>query len=94
CCMVLGKDSSAVLGHLDEQSIAQLVAGAPYSELRAAHEEERFDDISYCRDCDQLYDLPDALVWSNIPGRAYGQSKIVGGLDHRGFAGQPGAESG
>jgi len=84
--MVLGKDSEAVLGHLDGQSIAEVVGGDAYEELRAAHREGRFDDISYCKDCDQLYDLPESLVWSNIPGRAYGESKIVGGLDHRSFA--------
>ncbi|NQV57200.1 MAG: radical SAM protein [Rhodospirillales bacterium] len=86
CCMVLGKDSTAVLGHLDDQTIAEVVAGDAYENLRAAHREGRFDDIPYCKDCDQLYDFPDALVWSNIPGRAYGQSKIVGGLDHRTYA--------
>lgn len=86
CCMVLGKDGDAVLGNLDEQSIAEVVGGTPYEELRAAHRDGRFDDISYCADCDQLYDFPDALVWSNIPGRNYGQSKIVGGLDHRDYA--------
>ena len=86
CCMVLGKDSSAVLGHLDDQSIADVVAGQSFEELRTAHREGRFEEISYCKDCDQLYDLPESLVWSNIPGRTYGQSKIMGGLDHRIFA--------
>ena len=86
CCMVLGQDASAVLGHLDEDSIADVVGGAAYEELRSAHREQRFDDISYCQGCDQLYDLPESLVWSNIPGRAYGESKIVAGMDHRQFA--------
>ena len=84
--MVLGKDGDATLGHLDDESIAEVVGGARYKALRAAHRDGRFADISYCADCDQLYDFPDALVWSNIPGRAYGQSKIVGGLDHRTYA--------
>jgi len=86
CCMVLGKDGEAVLGHLDDQSIAEVIGGEPYKELHTAHREGRFDKISYCSGCDQLYDFPDALVWSNIPGRAYGQSKIVGDLDHRAYA--------
>lgn len=85
CCMVLGKDSTAVLGHLDDQTIAQVVSGAPYENLRTAHRSGRFDDVSYCRGCDQLYDLPESLVWTNIPGRAYGQSKIVAGMDHRSY---------
>ena len=86
CCMVLGKDGAAVLGHLDDQSIADVVSGEAYEALRAAHRDGRFSDISYCKDCDQLYDLPESLVWSNIPGRVYGQSKISSGLDHRAFA--------
>jgi MoaA/NifB/PqqE/SkfB family radical SAM enzyme len=89
CCMVLGKDSSAVLGHLDDQSIAQVVGGEAYTELRNAHREGRFDDIDYCKNCDQLYDIPESLVWCNIPGREYGESKVVPGLDHRRFADVP-----
>lgn len=75
CCMVLGQDSRGVMGHLDTQSIAEVVNGDAYNELRAAHREGRFDDIEVCRNCDQLYDAPDALVWTDIPGRKYGQSK-------------------
>jgi organic radical activating enzyme len=85
CCMVLGKDSEAVLGHLDNQTIAEIVSDEKYDTLRQAHEAEQFSDIPYCANCDQLYDLPDSLVWSNIEGRAYGQSKIVSGMDHRSF---------
>ena len=86
CCMVLGKDSQAVLGHLDTQSIREVVEGDAYQELRRAHQEGRFDDISYCKNCDQLYNLPNALVWCNIPGRQYGESKVVSGLDYRLYA--------
>jgi organic radical activating enzyme len=86
CCMVLGKDSEGVLGHLDDQSIAEVVSGELYSELRAAHSENRFKDISYCGACDQLYDLPQSLVWTNIEGREYGQSKIVEEMDHRDYS--------
>ncbi|MBF0382930.1 MAG: radical SAM protein [Magnetococcales bacterium] len=85
CCMVLGKDSQGVLGHLDHQSISDIVSGSKYQELRSAHMEQRFDDISYCRECDQLYNLPESLVWSNIPDRAYGKSKISNDIDHREF---------
>jgi sulfatase maturation enzyme AslB (radical SAM superfamily) len=85
CCMVLGKDSQGVLGHLDTQSIAEVVRGNAYEDLRTAHREGRFDDISYCTDCDQLLDVTESLVWSDIPGRSYGQSKVVEGLDHRAF---------
>ncbi len=89
CCMVLGKDSQGVLGHLDTQTIAEVVGGKSYSELRSAHRTGRFDDIPYCKGCDQLFDVEEALVWSDIPGRTYGQSKVVNGLDHRNFSGLP-----
>ena len=42
CCMVLGKDGAAVLGHLDDQSIADVVSGEAYEALRAAHRDGRF----------------------------------------------------
>jgi organic radical activating enzyme len=86
CCMVLGKDSQAVLGHLDTNSIREVVESEAFEELRSAHREGRFDDIPYCKDCDQLYNMPNALVWSNIPDRKYGESKVVTGLDYRVFA--------
>jgi hypothetical protein len=25
-----------------------------------------FDSIDYCKNCDMLYDAPDALVWANF----------------------------
>ncbi|WP_158089461.1 radical SAM protein [Magnetofaba australis] len=89
CCMVLGKDSQGVLGHLDDQSIAEVVGGDAYNALRAAHREGRFDDIPYCANCDQLYDLPESLVWTNIPGRKYGESKVAAGVDHRTYGEKP-----
>jgi organic radical activating enzyme len=85
CCMVLGKDSEAVLGHLDDQTIEEVVAGPLYTKLRDAHSQMKFDDIAYCANCDQLFDVPASLVWSNIDGRKYGQSKIVSEMDHRKF---------
>jgi MoaA/NifB/PqqE/SkfB family radical SAM enzyme len=80
CCMVLGRDSEATLGHLDTQSIEEVLNDVPYTELRNAHNEKRFDDISYCKDCDQLYDVPESLVWTNIEGRKYNQSKGLHGI--------------
>jgi len=82
CCMVLGKDSKAVLGHLDNQSISEVINGPKFTELRNAHTNKKFSDISYCANCDQLYDIPDALVWTDIDGREYGQSKISPEIKH------------
>jgi hypothetical protein len=86
CCFVLGQDSKAVLGHLDHESIADVVAGPRYEELRKKHGAGDFDSIAYCRDCDQLYEAPESLVWSNIPGKAYGQSKYLQYVDSRQWA--------
>ena len=74
CCMMLGHDSKATLGHLDDQTINDVINGKLYRGLVSAHREERFDDISYCKDCDQLYHVPDSLVWTNIENRKYYQS--------------------
>ena len=75
CCMVLGQDSKGILGHTDVSTIAEIVSGPAYTELRNAHREERFDDIEVCKNCDQLYETPEALVWCDIPDREYQQSK-------------------
>ncbi|KKM79906.1 hypothetical protein LCGC14_1345230 [marine sediment metagenome] len=81
CCMVLGKDSEGVLGHLDTNTIEEVVSGDLYEELRTAHHEKRFNDISYCKGCDQLLEVPESLVWCDIPGREYGQSKNLSTLN-------------
>ena len=81
CCMVLGQDSKGVLGHLDHNTIEEVVSSPAYEELRKAHREGRFDDIEVCKNCDQLYDTPEALVWSDIPGREYQQSKNLSTLN-------------
>lgn len=65
CCMVLGQDSKAVLGHLSHQTIEDIWYGEEYNKLRKAHELHEFDSIDYCKNCDMLYETPEALVWSN-----------------------------
>lgn len=66
CCMVLGQDSKAVLGHLSHQTIEEVWYGDEYNKLRKAHEMHDFDSIDYCKNCDMLYEAPEALVWSNF----------------------------
>ena len=66
CCMVLGQDSKGVLGHLSHQTIEEVWYGDEYNKLRKAHEMHEFDSIDYCKNCDMLYDAPEALVWSNF----------------------------
>tara|TARA_Y100000114_G_scaffold42441_1_gene37772 strand:+ start:1247 stop:2218 length:972 start_codon:yes stop_codon:yes gene_type:complete len=66
CCMVLGQDSKAVLGHLSENTIEEIYYGEAYENLRKLHREHRFDEIDYCKNCDMLYETPESLVWSNF----------------------------
>lgn len=80
CPIVLGRDSDGTLGHLDTQTIAQVVAGSLYNRLRHSHDERGFDG-TFCEGCDYLYpDLKEALVWSNKPGRRVGQSQTATSL--------------
>ena len=77
CCMTLGNDSSAVLGHLDDGNISDVIQGDKYKHLKDSHASGNWNDIDYCKGCDQLYELPESLVWSNIKGREYNQSKMI-----------------
>ncbi len=76
CPNVLGQDSKAVLGHIDQNSLIDVINGEKYLDLRKKHVEGNFDDIDFCKDCDHLIDVPEALVWTNIKKRKYGGSRI------------------
>ena len=67
CCQTLGppNEEKSILGHLDKNSFEEVYFGKAYEELRKAHEEKDFDKIDYCKDCDFLYDDPEAIVWTN-----------------------------
>lgn len=65
CCQTLGRDTEADLGSLEGKSLEEVWNGERYQWLRKMHEEERFDEISFCKDCDFLYDDSKVLVWKN-----------------------------
>lgn len=67
CCQTLGppNEEKSILGHFDESSFEEIYFGEKYQKLREAHSKKEFDKIDYCKDCDFLYDDPQALVWSN-----------------------------
>ena len=74
CPIVLGRDSQGTLGHLDTQTIAEVVSGRLYENLRLFHDKRSFDG-TFCEGCDYLYpDLKEVLIWTNKPGRRSGQS--------------------
>ena len=74
CCFTLGRDSESVLGYLDTSSIQEVLNSQPYEDLIKAHQSLDFNNHNYCKDCDQLYECPEALVWTNINSRACGSS--------------------
>lgn len=82
CCFVLGNDSAAVLGHADTTSLIDILNNDNYNQLREFHKNEEFDKIDYCKNCDQLYDSPESLVWTNISGKQYGQHKTNQSLEY------------
>lgn len=69
CCQTLGppNEEKSILGHLDKTSLNDIYFGEKYEKLRELHENNRFDEIDYCKDCDFLYDDPEAIVWTNDP---------------------------
>ena len=57
---------------MSENSIDEIWFGKKYEQLRKAHKDQRFDDISYCKDCDFLIDDPEVLVYNtNIDAGMY-----------------------
>lgn len=65
CCQTLGRDDEADLGSIDGQSIESVWNGERYRWLRQMHTEKRFDEVSFCKDCDFLYEDNEVLVWKN-----------------------------
>lgn len=65
CCQTLGRDDEADLGSIENKSIEEVWNGERYRWLRQMHTEERFDEISFCKDCDFLYEDSEVLVWKN-----------------------------
>lgn len=76
CCMVLGNDSQAVLGHLDSESLIDIWNGPARKKLQEYHSVGRWNEIDYCKNCDQLYDNPESLVYTSKQGRKYNQIKF------------------
>lgn len=92
CCFVLGQDEKAVMGHLDEQSIAEVLKGDFFEHLCKCHKNNEYEELSYCKDCDQLFDAPESLAWTNIDNKQYGHAKYDSNLDFRDYAPTPEAK--
>ena len=51
--------------NVKESSIKEIWNSENYNSFRKKHIEGKFDDISYCKNCDFLYQDSEILVWSN-----------------------------
>jgi len=69
-------DSKAVMGHTEDTPRMEIVNNEQMQALRAAHLAGDFDAFEYCKGCDQLLDIQESLVWTNIEGRTYGTSRV------------------
>ena len=67
CCQTLGppNEEKSILGHLDENTFEEVYFGEKFEKLRNFHNQKKFDEIEYCKDCDFLYEDPEILIWSN-----------------------------
>lgn len=65
CCQTLGRDSEADLGSLETNTLEEVWNGERYKWLRQMHAEKRFDEVSFCKDCDFLMEDNEVLVWTN-----------------------------
>jgi len=65
CCQTLGRDDEADLGSIENKTIEEVWNGDRYRWLRQMHTEERFNEVSFCKDCDFLYEDSEVLVWKN-----------------------------
>jgi len=75
CTQTLGppNEQESVLGYSDRESLYDIWNGDLYNNLRKKHREKDFDSISYCKNCDFLYDDPEVLVWTNDKTAKVGQ---------------------
>jgi len=76
CPNVLGQDSKAVMGHLSDDNLMDIINGEAMMKLRKAHTSNNYENFDFCNNCDQLLDIKEALVWTNVPNRKYGESRI------------------
>ncbi len=65
CCQTLGRDDEADLGTIENKTIEEVWNGERYRWLRQMHHEKRFDEVSFCKNCDFLYEDNEVLVWKN-----------------------------
>jgi MoaA/NifB/PqqE/SkfB family radical SAM enzyme len=53
------------LGNLSNTSIKEVWNGDRYKWLRQMHAEKRFDEVSFCKNCDFLFEDNEVLVYKN-----------------------------
>ena len=76
CPNVLGQDSIAVMGNVENDKLIDVINNKKFQDLRKKHVEGDFDSIDFCKNCDHLLDVPESLVWTNVDRREYGGSRV------------------
>lgn len=69
CCQTMGPPNEipSVLGHMDTQTIEEVINGEGYQNLRKAHKTGDWSLAPYCKECDFRIQDPEVLVWTNNP---------------------------
>ena len=67
CCQTMGPPNEipSVLGHMDTQTIEEVINGEGYQNLRKAHTTGDWSLAPYCEFCDFRVQDPEVLVWTN-----------------------------
>ena len=69
CCQTMGPPNEipSVLGHMDTQTIEEVINGEGYQNLRKAHKTGDWSLAPYCKECDFRIQDPEVLIWTNNP---------------------------
>ena len=72
CCFDF--NNQLITGDLSKQSFNEFFASEKLKKLIRAHDNGDMKDYSICDNCDQMYETPDALYYSNNPDNEVGKS--------------------
>ena len=67
CSNTLGppNETKSVMGYASNDTLYDIFNNEKYNHLRKIHQEKKFDEIDYCKNCDFLIDDTEVLIWTN-----------------------------
>jgi radical SAM protein with 4Fe4S-binding SPASM domain len=72
CCFDF--NTQLITGDLSKQSIDEMKNNSKNINLQKAHNSGDMSDFSICDNCDQMYDVPDTLIYTNAKDNKVGTS--------------------